>query len=161
MNEILQQRIESVQAGRNITHAQSVAKRNLREQLDSDLEAFLRKGGKVENLPCGYSGEFSQFNGRSVAPAQKTVRAVMASAVSEAHKKRAQHKEEQATFAEIKALDQWCKERKGRGGDLCRELKVAHSFISQITQQTRPCSKGRYQQIKLAMEVIEQRERVA
>ena len=70
-------------------------------------------------------------------------------------------KEDQATLAEIKALDRWCKGRKGRGGDLCRELKVAHSFISQITNQTRPCSKERYEQIKLAMEAIEQRERVA
>ena len=42
MNEILQQRIESVQAGRNTTHAQLEAKRSLREQLDSDLEAFLK-----------------------------------------------------------------------------------------------------------------------
>ena len=66
-----------------------------------------------------------------------------------------------ATLAEIKALDRWCKERKGRGGELCRELKVAHSFISQITQQNRPCSKERYEQIKLAMKAIEQREQVA
>ena len=70
-------------------------------------------------------------------------------------------KEDQAPLAEIKALDQWCKERKGRGGDLCRELKVAHSFISQITNQTRPCSKERYEQIKLAMEAIEKWEQVA
>lgn len=161
MNEILQQRIESVQAGKNITHAQIEAKRSLREQLDRDLDAFLKNGGKVETLPRGYSGEFSQFNDRSAKGAQKTMRAVMASAVSEAHKKRARQKEDQAPLAEIKALDQWCKERKGRGGDLCRELKVAHSFISQITNQTRPCSKERYEQIKLAMKAIEQRERVA
>ena len=161
MNEILQQRIESVQAGKNITHAQIEAKRSLREQLDSDLEAFLINGGKVEALPRGYSGEFSQLNNRSAKGAQRAMRAVMASAVSEAHKKRARQKEDQATLAEIKALDRWCKERKGRGGDLCRELKVAHSFISQITQQNRPCSKERYEQIKLAMKAIEQREQVA
>jgi len=161
MNEILQQRIESVQAGKNITHAQIKAKRSLREQLDSDLEAFLINGGKVEALPRGYSGEFSQLNNRSAKGAQRAMRAVMASAVSEAHKKRARQKEDQVTLAEIKALDQWCKERKGRGGELCRELKVAHSFISQITQQNRPCSKERYEQIKLAMKAIEQREQVA
>jgi hypothetical protein len=40
-------------------------------------------------------------------------------------------------------------------------LKVAHSFISQITQQNRPCSKERYEQIKLAMKAIEQREQAA
>ena len=56
MNELLQQRIESVQADKNITHAQIEAKRSLREQLDSDLEAFLKNGGKVETLPRGYSG---------------------------------------------------------------------------------------------------------
>ena len=158
MNEILQQRIESVQAGKNITHAQIEAKRSLREQLDSDLEAFLKNGGAVEQLPQGFSGECSKGWNGSKPKSQKTMREVMASAVSEAHKKRARQKEDQATLAEIKALDRWCKGRKGRRGDLCRELKVAHSFISQITQQNRPCSKERYEQIKLAMEAIEKWE---
>ena len=88
MNEIFQQRIESVQAGKNITHAQIEAKRSLREQLDSDLEAFLKNGGKVETLPQGYSGEFSQFNGRPVGDTQKTMRAVMAASVAAAHARR-------------------------------------------------------------------------
>mgnify|MGYP004517679423 CR=1 FL=1 len=160
MNEILQQRIESVQAGKNITHAQIEAKRSLREQLDSDLEAFLKNGGAVEQLPQGFSGECSKGWNGSKPKSQKTMRQVMVSAVSEAHKKRARQKEDQATLTEIKALDQWCKERKGRGGDLCRELKMAHSFISQITRHVRPCSKERYEQIKLAMKAIEQREQV-
>ena len=42
MNEILQQRIESVRAGKNITHAQIEAKRSLREQLERGVEAFLK-----------------------------------------------------------------------------------------------------------------------
>lgn len=89
MNEILQQRIESVQAGKNITHAQIEAKRSLREQLDSDLEVFLKSGGKVETLPQGYSGEFtSQFNGRPVGGAQKSMRNVMAASVAAAHARR-------------------------------------------------------------------------
>lgn len=87
MNEIFQQRIESVQAGKNITHAQIEAKRSLREQLDSDLEAFFANGGQIQALPRGYSGEFSQFNGRPVG-AQKTMRSVMSAAVSEAHARR-------------------------------------------------------------------------
>lgn len=164
MNEILQQRIESVRVGKNITHGQIEAKRSLREQLDTELAEFLAKGGEIKHIPTGQSGEpGALFNNRLTKPknAQKTMRAVMASAVSEAHKKRARQKEDQATLAEIKALDQWCKERNGRGGDLCRELKVAHSFISQITNQTRPCSKERYEQIKLAMKAIEQREKAA
>ncbi|WP_347452823.1 hypothetical protein [Acinetobacter thermotolerans] len=160
MNEILQQRVEAVQAGKNITHAQIEAKRSLREQLDSDLEAFLKNGGAVEQLPQGFSGECSKGWNGSKPKSQKTMREVMASAVSEAHKKRARQKEDQAALAEIKALDRWCKERKGRGGDLCRELKVAHAFISQITNQTRPCSRERYEQIKLAMEAIEKWEQV-
>ena len=161
MNEILQQRIESVQAGKNITHAQIEAKRSLREQLERGVEAFLKNDKKLETLPQGFSGECSKGWNGSKPKSQKTMREVMASAVAQTDKKRARQKEDQAPLAEIKALDQWCKERKGRGGDLCRELKVAHSFISQITNQTRPCSKERYEQIKLAMEAIEQRERVA
>lgn len=158
MNEILQQRIESVQAGKNITHAQIEAKRSLREQLDSDLEAFLRNGGKVETLPQGFSGEYNKGWNGSKPKSQKTMREVMANSVAQTDKKRARQKEDQATLAEIKALDRWCKERKGRGGELCKHIGVAHGFISQITNQVRPCSKERYEQIKLAMEAIEQRE---
>ena len=48
MNEILQQRIESVQAGKNITHAQIEAKRSLREQLEKDVAEFLANGGVIK-----------------------------------------------------------------------------------------------------------------
>ena len=55
MNEILQQRIESVQAGKDLTHAQAVAKRSLREQLEKDMAEFAEKGGKVHQLATGFS----------------------------------------------------------------------------------------------------------
>ena len=55
MNEILEQRISSVQLGKNITHAQIEAKRSLREQLDRDLEEYLAKGSEVKVLPRGFS----------------------------------------------------------------------------------------------------------
>ena len=55
MNEILQQRIESVQAGKNITHAQIEAKRSLREQLERDVENFLAEGGETQVLPIGFT----------------------------------------------------------------------------------------------------------
>ncbi|WP_156189154.1 hypothetical protein [Acinetobacter indicus] len=148
----------------HMSYTAAVQKNNLREQLDTELAEYLAKGGEIKHIPTGQSGEpDALFNNRLTKPknAQKTMRAVMASAVSEAHKKRARQKEDQVTLAEIQALDQWCKERKGRGRDLCRELKMAHSFISQITSRVRPCSKERYEQIKLAMEAIEKQEQVA
>ena len=55
MNEILQQRIEAVQAGKDLTHAQAVAKRSLREQLEKDMAEFAEKGGKVHELATGFS----------------------------------------------------------------------------------------------------------
>ena len=55
MNEILQQRIESVQAGKDLTHAQAVAKRSLRDQLEKDMAEFAEKGGKVHELATGFS----------------------------------------------------------------------------------------------------------
>lgn len=55
MNEIFQQRIESVQAGKDLTHAQAVAKRSLREQLEKDMAEFAEKGGKVHQLATGFS----------------------------------------------------------------------------------------------------------
>ena len=160
MNEILQQRIESVQAGKNITHAQIEAKRSLREQLDSDLEAFLKNGGTVEQLAQGFSGECSKGWNGSKPKSQKTMRQVMANSVAQTDKKRARQKEDQTPIADIKALSEWCKARKGRSGELCKHVGVAHGFISQITNQVRPCSKDRYEQIKLAMKAIEQREQM-
>lgn len=159
--EEFQARITAAQAGKNTTFSELEKKKTLREQLESDLELFLTCGGEVNELPQGFSGELHKGWSNGQPKPQKTMHEIMAGAVSETHKKRARQKEDQATLAEIKALDRWCKERKGRGGDLCRELKVAHSFISQITQQNRPCSKERYEQIKLAMKAIEQREQVA
>ena len=160
MNELPQRRIESVRAGKNITHAQIEAKRSLREQLDSDLEAFLKNGGAVEQLPQGFSGECSkEWNGSKPKP-QKTMREVMANSVAQTDKKRARQKEDQTPIADIKALSEWCKARKGRSGELCKHVGVAHGFISQITNQVRPCSKDRYEQIKLAMKAIEQREQM-
>ena len=161
MNEILQQRIESVQAGKNITHAQIEAKRSLREQLERDVEAFLKNGGKLETLPQGFSGECSKGWNGSKPKSQKTMREVMANSVAQTDKKRARQKEDQTPIADIKALSEWCKARKGRSGELCKHVGVTHGFISQITNQVRPCSKERYEQIKLAMKAIEQRERVA
>ena len=55
MNEILQQRIEAVQAGKDLTHAQISAKRSLREQLEKDMAEFAEKGGKVHELATGFS----------------------------------------------------------------------------------------------------------
>ena len=160
MNEILQQRIESLQAGRNITHAQIEQKKSLRDQLDSQLEAFLKNGGAVEQLPQGFSGECSKGWNGSKPKSQKTMREVMANSVAQTDKKRARQIEDQTPIADIKALSEWCKARKGRSGELCKHVGVAHGFISQITNQVRPCSKERYEQIKLAMKAIEQREQV-
>ena len=55
MNEIFQKRIESVQAGKDLTHAQISAKRSLREQLEKDMAEFAEKGGKVHELATGFS----------------------------------------------------------------------------------------------------------
>ena len=55
MNEILQRRIESVRAGKNITHAQLEAKRSLREQLERDVESFLARGEETQVLPIGFT----------------------------------------------------------------------------------------------------------
>ena len=55
MNEIFQQRIESVRAGKDLTHAQISAKRSLREQLEKDMAEFAQKGGKVHELATGFS----------------------------------------------------------------------------------------------------------
>ena len=77
MNEILEQRISSVQLGKNITHAQIQAKRSLREQLDRDLEEYLAKGSEVKVLPRGFSnfkdGIVPQSNGRPAMSEQERI----------------------------------------------------------------------------------------
>ena len=47
MNELLQQRIQAVQIGRNTTFAQMEQKKSLRDELESELERFLANGGVV------------------------------------------------------------------------------------------------------------------
>lgn len=75
MIEIFQQRIESVQLGKNITHAQIIAKQNLREQLEIDMAKFLAGGSQVEVLPEGFShfkdGIIPQSKARSVQSEQE------------------------------------------------------------------------------------------
>ena len=77
MNEILEQRISSVRAGKNITPAQIEAKRNLRDQLDRKLEKFLAKGREVEVLPRGFSnfkdGIVPQSTGRPAMSKQERI----------------------------------------------------------------------------------------
>lgn len=77
MNEILQQRIDSVRAGKDITRAQIMAKRNLREQLEADMAEFLANGSEVEELPRGFSnfpnGVIPQSKGRLVANDQDRI----------------------------------------------------------------------------------------
>ncbi|GEM_PF-3236395 len=55
MNEILEQRITSIQMGKNVTHAQMEAKRSLRDQLERDLEEFFTRGGEVKKLDRGFT----------------------------------------------------------------------------------------------------------
>ncbi len=88
MNELLQQRIQAVQIGRNTTFAQMEQKKSLRDELDSQLEAFLSNGGAIEQLPQGFSGEYNKGWNNSKPKSQKTMREVMASAVSEARARR-------------------------------------------------------------------------
>lgn len=49
-NELFNQCIQSIQHGKNITHAQIAAKRQLREELEAEMEKFLAKGGEIEKL---------------------------------------------------------------------------------------------------------------
>lgn len=88
MNELIQQRIEAVQIGRHNTFIAMEQKKSLRDELDSQLEAFLSNGGAIDQLPQGFSGEYNKGWNNSKPKSQKTMREVMASAVSEAHTKR-------------------------------------------------------------------------
>lgn len=47
-SELFNQRIQSVQIGKDITHAQIAAKRQLREELEAEMEKFLARGGQIK-----------------------------------------------------------------------------------------------------------------
>ena len=55
MNELFQRRIESVQAGKNITYANIAAKRIQHEQYETDMDEFLANGGEIQVIPVGFS----------------------------------------------------------------------------------------------------------
>ena len=104
MNEILNQRIQAVQIGKDNTYAQMEAKRSLREQLDTELAEYLAKGGEIKHIPTGQPGEpGALFNNRLTKPknAQKSMRAVMSAAVASAKARR----ETPSAIARQKALD--------------------------------------------------------
>lgn len=118
-------------------------KRKLRAELDMEMEKFLANGGVVHSV--------------NRAESDLPVKPKMFSQP----KQRARQIEDQASIIDVKKIAEWCKAHKGRGKELCKELKVAHAFISQITNQTRPCSKQRYTEIVSAMAVVEMKERKA
>lgn len=68
MNEIFNQRIQSVQFGKNTTHAHIVAKRQLREELETEMEKYLARGGQIKQaVNTQYQinhGTADQFNKR-------------------------------------------------------------------------------------------------
>lgn len=47
-NELFNQCIQSIQHGKNITHAQIAAKRQLREELEVEMEKYLARGGQIK-----------------------------------------------------------------------------------------------------------------
>ncbi|NHC02351.1 hypothetical protein G9F31_00945 [Acinetobacter sp. 187] len=116
-------------------------KRKLREQLEKDVAEFLAKGGEIKSA-LGVESKPS-VKGKMFNQPKQCARQV----------------EDQASLADVRKINTWCKERKGRGKELCIEMKVAHAFVSQIISQTRPCSKQRYAQIVVAMAAIEIREK--
>jgi len=124
----------------HMSYSQSVQKNAVREQLEKDMAEFLAKGGAIQPI----------FN---TGPKVQTK-----SKFFDQEKQRARQPEDQASLSDIKKLSDWCKARKGRGKALCEELGLAHAFISQIINQTRPCSKQRYTEIVNAMSVIESKE---
>lgn len=130
---------EFLNTGGSAKHMQD--KRKLRAELDVEMAKFLKRGGEIKQAVSVGSEppvKTKMFN----QPMQ-----------------RARQPEDQASIADVKKVAEWCKARKGRGKELCKELNVAHSFITQITKQDRPCSKQRYTEIVSAMAAIEMKER--
>jgi len=88
----------------HMSYTAAVQKNNLREQLENDVEAFLKNGGEIKRIPTGQSGEpGAVFNNRLTKPknAQKAMRAVMSAAVASAKARR----ETPSAIARQKALD--------------------------------------------------------
>lgn len=118
-------------------------KRKLRAELEVEMAKFLANGGVVHSV--------------NKTKSDLPVKPKMFSQP----KQRARQIEDQASITDVRKITEWCKARKCRGKELCKELKVAHAFLSQITNQTRPCSNQRYTEIVSAMAVVEMKERMA
>lgn len=82
--EEFQARITAAQAGKNTTFLELEKKKTLREQLEGDLELFLARGGEVNELPQGFSGELQKGWNNGKPGAQKTMREVMVNSVAQA-----------------------------------------------------------------------------
>jgi len=51
----LLERIDQLQAGRNDVYTGVKEKQGLRDKLNDEMEAFLKRGGKIKQIPVGYS----------------------------------------------------------------------------------------------------------
>jgi hypothetical protein len=157
MNEILEQRISSVQLGKNITHAQIQAKRSLREQLDRDLEEYLAKGSEVKVLPRGFSnfkdGIVPQSTGRPTMSEQERIdreKAIEAknqeirdykTALKQQRRLKAKQKFKSQTDEQIRVLGEFVRKSSGNKQDFERLAEMAGYRVRHLRDAAKGHSK--------------------
>ncbi|KYQ84076.1 hypothetical protein AWW72_10915 [Acinetobacter sp. NRRL B-65365] len=123
---------------------------HIKQNLNAEIEAWLAKGNAITTIQ-------SKFQARRVEYSKK----LKAMRLEDEQKQLKKQKriENQATEQQITTLSSWLNEHKGRAKALVEVLGCAHSYISQIKSFTRPCSKTRFEEIKQAMQRVEQGEK--
>lgn len=123
---------------------------HIKQNLNAEIEAWLAKGNAITMIQ-------SRFQAHRVEYSKK----LKMMQLEDEHKqlKRQKRVDNQATEEQIRALGLWLDEQKGRAKALVEVLGCAHSYISQIKRFTRPCSKARFEEIKQAMQLVEQGEK--
>ncbi|EXB27685.1 hypothetical protein ACMXYY_05070 [Acinetobacter courvalinii] len=123
---------------------------HIKQNLNAEIEAWLAKGNAITQIQ-------TKFQPRRVEYSKK----LKAMRLEDEQKQLKKQKriDNQATEQQIAMLSNWLNQHKGRAKSLVEVLGCAHSYISQIKSFTRPCSKSRFEEIKQAMQCVEQTEK--
>lgn len=123
---------------------------HIKQNLNAEIEAWLAKGNAITQIQ-------TKFQPRRVEYSKK----LKAMRLEDEQKQLKKQKriDNQATEQQITMLSNWLNQHKGRAKALVEVLGCAHSYISQIKNFTRPCSKSRFEEIKQAMHCVEQTEK--
>lgn len=142
--EIFNERITAAQGAKHVTHANSAAKKSLREQLENDIEKFLSQGGSINTL-----------SGIDFKPKQPS------KCIERIKPWRTEKTPKYANLSGNTELLEWCYAKVGRITRLARAMNVSVSYIQERVQGKYPIMVNDFREYyRPNMSIVERNEKV-